>query len=278
MIEPPAQSDLPAATEPERAYRFERFTTKLLLDDLRFNATAPKAGDRVPSFDLPTLDRGRFRDDALGAAPVLMVFGSRTCPVTESAGPVLRNLHREFAGRIRFVVVNTREAHPGEVFPQPRSLSEKWEHALELRAHHGFDFEVAVDDIDGRLHRSMSPKPNSAYLLSPDGTILYRAHWANDERGLRTALAQAASGRPLPQGASKGMAGPLLRAVGHLPGVIAFAGRTVERDVWRAATPLAVLARLSQLFGKLRNDHRGAAAAALLAAAAAVPIGIILIL
>lgn len=276
MIEPPAQSDRPAETE--RGYRFERFTTGLLLDDLRFHAAAPKAGDRVPSFDLPTLDGGRFRDDDLGPRPVLMVFGSRTCPVTESAGPVLRQLHDEFAGRIRFVVVNTREAHPGDVFQQPRSLQEKWEHALELRAHHGFDFEVAVDDIDGRLHRAMSPKPNSAYLLSPAGTILYRAHWANDERGLCTALARAASGRPLPRGASKGMAGPLLRAVGHLPGVVAFAGRAVERDVWLAATPLAVLARLSRLFRKLRKDHRGTAAGALLIAALAIPVGAILAL
>ncbi|WP_205327748.1 deiodinase-like protein [Glycomyces sp. YM15] len=278
MSKPPAPSERPAETELERTYRFERFTTKLLIDDMRFPATAPKAGDRVPPFDLPTLDGGRFRDDDLGAAPVLMAFGSRTCPVTESAGPVLRRLHDEFAGRVRFVVVNTREAHPGDVFPQPRSFREKWEHALELRAHHGFDFEVAVDDIDGSLHRAMSPKPNSAYLLSPAGAVLYRAHWANDERGLRDALARAASGRPLQRGASRGMTGPLLRAVGHLPGVVAFAGRSVERDVWRAATPLAVLARLSRLFGRLRSDHRGAASLALLVAAAAIAVGIVLAL
>lgn len=278
MTEPLAQSDRPAGTEPEHAYRFQRFTTRLLLDDLRFPVAAPQAGDQVPSFDLPTLDGGRFRDDDLGAVPVLMVFGSRTCPVTESAGPVLRHLHDEFGGRIRFVVVNTREAHPGDVFPQPRSPHEKWVHALELRDHHGFDFEVAVDDIDGRLHRTMSPKPNSAYVLSPAGTILYRAHWANDERGLRGALARAAAGRQLHRGVSRGMAWPLMRAVGHLPDVVTFAGRTVERDVWRAAAPLAVLARLSRLFGRLRKDRRGVAALALLVAASAVTVGIALVL
>ncbi|WJK34324.1 redoxin domain-containing protein [Solwaraspora sp. WMMA2065] len=255
---------------PGSTYRFERFTTALLVDDMFFRADAPGAGDRVPTFDLPTLDGGRFRSADLGPLPVLMIFGSRTCPVTESAGPILRTLHAEFAGRVRFVLVNTREAHPGEVFTQPRTTQQKWAHAQELRTHHGFAFEVAVDDIDGDLHRAMTPKPNSAYLLSPTGVIVYRAHWANDERGLRSALTRASAGQPPVRGASRAMVGPLLRAVGHLPGVVAFAGRGVERDVWRAAAPLAVLGRLSRLFRRLPADRRGPAAAGLLLVIVAV--------
>jgi hypothetical protein len=63
---------------------------------------------------------------------------------------------------------------------------------------------------------------------------------------------------------------PLLRATGHLPGVVRFAGRQVERDVWTAALPLAALARLSRLFRWLPKDRRGPAAAALAAAAVAL--------
>ncbi|WP_332836028.1 deiodinase-like protein [Micromonospora phaseoli] len=207
-----------------------------------------------------------------GPIPVLMVFGSRTCPVTESAGPILRTLHAEFAGQVRFVLVNTREAHPGDVLTQPQSEQDKWAHAQELRAHHDFTFEVAVDDIDGQLHRAMTPKPNSAYLISSSGIIVYRAHWANDELGLRSALTQAAAGHQPARRASKGMIGPLLRAVGHLPGVVAFAGGKVERDVWLAAPPLAVLGRLSRLFGRLPADQRGTAATALLLLAVDAPL------
>lgn len=65
------------------------------------------------------------------------------------------------------------------------------------------------------------------------------------------------------------MARPLLRAVGHLPGVVAFAGRRVERDVWLAAPPLALLSRLSPLFGRLPADRRGPAAATALTLAVA---------
>ncbi|MFI7436288.1 TlpA family protein disulfide reductase [Micromonospora haikouensis] len=260
---------LPRATaltrpDPGAAYRFDRFTVRLLVDDLTFGRDAPGAGDPVPAFDLPTLDGGRFRSGDLGPRPVLLVFGSRTCPVTESAGPVLRRLHDEYADRVRFVLVNTREAHPGDVFGQPRTAGEKRAHAEELRDRHGVPFEVAVDDVDGRLHRAMSPKPNSAYLIDPGGVVRHRTHWANDERGLRSALAAVVAGRTPPRPHSRRMAGPLLRAVGHLPGVTAFAGRTVERDVWRAAPPLALLGRLSRLFPWLPADRRGPAAVALL--------------
>lgn len=259
-------------------YRFTRFRTALLIDDMTFDRAAPGPGDRIPGFDLPVLDGGRFSSTDLGRLPVLLVFGSRTCPVTESAGPVLHALHAEVGDRVRFVMVNTREAHPGDVFGQPATFAEKVIHAEELRAHHGLPFEVAIDDIDGRLHRAMSPKPNSAYLIDPAGVIRYRAHWANDERGLRAALTAAAAGRHPARRRSRAMLGPLMRAVGHLPGVVSFAGRQVERDVWRAAPPLAVLGRLSRLFARLRTDRRGPAAAALLAAAMLTMVGTILTL
>lgn len=104
---------------------------------------------------------------------------------------VLRRLHAEYGDKIRFVLVNTREAHPGDLFGQPQKWEEKWAHATELRRHHDIPFKVAVDDIDGALHRALTPKPNSAYLLGPSGTIRYRAHWANDPEDRRGAAATA---------------------------------------------------------------------------------------
>lgn len=266
----PARADAEAGDD----YRFERFRTGLLLSDMSFGADTPGAGDRIPAFDLPTLDGGRFSSADLGPLPVLLVFGSRTCPVTESAAPVLRGLHTEFGDAVRFVLVNTREAHPGRLIPQPRTFECKWEHARELRRHHALPFKVAVDGIDGEAHRAFGPKPNSAYLIDPEGTILYRAHWANDERGLRGALKAAVRGRAPARGHSRGMTGSLMRAVGHLPGTVRAAGSGAERDVWLAAPPLALLGRLSRLFGRLPADRRGVAAALLAAAflaGAAVP-------
>ncbi len=49
-------------------------------------------------------------------------------------------------------------------------------------------------DIDGTLHRALSPKPNSAYVLGKDGTILFRAQWANDTKALAGALEAITAG------------------------------------------------------------------------------------
>jgi hypothetical protein len=268
----------PSSRDAGADYRFESFRTSLLLDDMWYRSTDPGPGDTVPSFDLPTLDGGRFRSDDLGPRPVLLVFGSRTCPITESAGPRLVALHRQFGDRVRFVFVNTREAHPGDVIGQPQTFEDKRLHAEQLRLHHGFEFEVAVDDIDGTVHRHFSPKPNSAYFIEPDGKIAYRAHWANDDRALRQALDAVVTGRRPSRGRSRAMIGPLMRAVGHLPGVVAAGGPKIERDMWRAAPPLAVLGRLSRLFRPLPTDDRGPVAAltiAVLAIGAILAIGVL---
>ena len=172
------------AEDPEvagRRYRFEHLSLGTVLKDMYFSQGDPGPGDRVPGFDLPTLEGGRFRSaDLAESGPTLLVFGSYTCPVTDNAAPGLNELHERFGNRVRFVMVSVREAHPGKDAPQPMSLDEKAAHAEQLRDLHGFDFDVAVDDIDGTFHRALSPKPNSAYLLDRDGTILFRAQWAND--------------------------------------------------------------------------------------------------
>lgn len=245
-------------------YQYDTFTTGLILQDMAFKRTDPGPGHPVPAFDLPLVEGGRFRSTELGAKPVLMAFGSLTCPVTESSGPVLTELHRRFGHAVRFVIVNTREAHPGELIPQPKTFDQKERHAYRLKEHHHFAFEVAVDDIDGTLHRTLGPKPNSAYLLDPQGKILFRAHWANDAAGLEKALHETIAGKPLRRSKSAAMVWPLLKAIGYLPGVVENGGRKVARDVWRAVPPFGIMAGASRVFPFLPKDYRGAAAAAML--------------
>jgi hypothetical protein len=247
-------------------YRFDDLTTLMILDDLHFRRDDPGPGEKLPDFDLPTTQGGRFRSADLGSRPVFMIFGSRTCPITESSGPHLMDLHESYGSGIRFVMVNTREAHPGEIITQPRSADEKFEHAVALQDHHGFAFEVAVDDIDGTLHRTLGPKPNSAYLVDREGTILYRAHWANDHQSLEPILAELLQHGTVSRGKSRAFFRPLLMAIGHLPGIVREAGRKTGRDVWRAVPPLAVLASISRAFPHLEADRRGLMAALSLAA------------
>jgi thiol-disulfide isomerase/thioredoxin len=221
-------------------YRFEHLRLGIVLRDMYYAKTDPAPGDRIVDFDLPTLDGGRFRSaDLAETAPVLLVFGSYTCPVTDSAAPGLRELHAQFGKRVRFVMVNVREAHPGARVPQPKSFEKKKAHAESLRRVHDFQFEVAVDDIDGTLHRAMSPKPNSAYLLASDGSIIFRAHWANATRALSSALDDVAAGRPPRHTESHAPTHPIWPTARYVGAVLDRAGAGAWRDMWLAAPPMA---------------------------------------
>ena len=44
-----------------RRYRFEHLSLPVVLGDMAFGKNDPGPGDRIPDFDLPTLDGGRFR-------------------------------------------------------------------------------------------------------------------------------------------------------------------------------------------------------------------------
>ena len=236
----------PATTDEGNAYRFRRLSLRLILPDMYFRKTDPSPGDPVPDFDLPTLDGGRSRDLA-ESGPALLVVGSYTCPVTDSAAPGLNDLHARFGDRVRFVMVAVREAHPGARAPQPTDFETKRAHAERLRDLHNITYEVAVDDIEGRLHRALSPKPNSAYLLGSDGTILFRAHWANDTKALAKALDAVTAGRPLPRTQSRGLIRPIWPTVRYVAPTLDRAGRGAWRDMWLAAPPMAALAYLLRL-------------------------------
>ncbi len=224
-------------------YRFEHLALPLVLRDMYFNKDDPVPGDRVPDFDLPTLGGGRFRSTDLGeTGPALLIFGSSTCPVTDSAAPGLKELHGRFGDRVRFVMIDVREAHPGKAVPQPQTFDEKMAHAQLLRDLHGFEFEVAVDDIDGALHRALSPKPNSAYVLDKDGTILFRAQWANDTNALAAALDAVAAGNVPRRSRTGGLVRPILRLLRDVAPVLDRAGGGAWGDMWRAAPPMAAMA------------------------------------
>jgi len=222
-------------------YRFERLALPLVLKDLYFSKGDPGPGDRVPEFDLPTVDGGRFRASDL-AGPALLIFGSSTCPVTDNAAPGLNELYQRFGKRVRFVMVNVREAHPGKAFPQPRTPDAKMAHAKRLRNLHRFEFEVAVDDVDGTLHRALSPKPNSAYVLGAGGTILFRAQWANDTKALAAALEAIVASKSPRRSQSGGMVTPMLRMFRNIAPALDRAGAGAWADMWRVAPPLAAVA------------------------------------
>ena len=139
-------------------------------------------------------------------------------------------------------MVNVREAHPGKAVPQPKALDEKTVHAEQLCDLHGFEFEVAVSDIDGTLHRALSPKPNSAYILGKDEAILFRAQWANDTKALAEALDAVVAGESPRRSQSGGIVRPMNRLMRNVAPVLDRAGGGAWREMWLVAPPMAAMA------------------------------------
>ncbi len=262
--------DAGVADEPttlaDKQYRYARFTIRLLLRDMRFRKGAAVPGDPVPAFNLVTTDGQELTNqDVFGNKPVLLIFGSITCPMTASAMPFLTQLHAEFGDRVDFIMLNVREAHPGEHFRQPLTVAEKLDHARALKELYGISWTVATDNIEGSLHRALDPKPNSAFLTNAAGVIIFRSLWASDQKAVRQALESAVAGRTLDKSQSQALFLPVARAMGQVQEVMERAGPQAVKDLWRVGLPMALAGRVATFFSPLSRDQRGVAAALTLA-------------
>jgi hypothetical protein len=242
-------------------YRYKRFTTSLLFRDLRFRKGTAAPGDAFPEFEMMTTDNTRLvNDEVFGEKPVIFIFGSMTCPMTASAAPSLQKLYDEFGDRAHFIMLYVREAHPGEHFTQSESIEGKLDHARALKDFYDIQWTVAADNVDGDLHRALDPKPNSAFLMDKDGTILFRSLWASDYCALRAALRAATAGQPLPSQQSTKVVGPVVEAMGYVHDAMKRGGPQAVKDLWRAALPMALAGRIAIVFSGFSPARRGVAA------------------
>ena len=257
-------------------YRYRHFTTSLLFRDLWFRKGAAEPGDSLPPFQIVSTNGDSLENrDVFGDKPVLLIFGSMTCPMTASAMPSLQTLYDEFSGQIDFIMLYVREAHPGEHFTQSEIIEDKLENARSLKQFYNIHWTVAVDNIDGDLHRALDPKPNAAFLMSNTGEILFRSLWAADRQALHRALAAVAAGRALQTKQSQALLGPVARAMGQVQEVMERAGPQAVTDLWWAGLPMALAGRIASFIPWFTPDQRGVAAVLIMAAAMLVAVGIL---
>ncbi len=243
-------------------YRYPRFTREILFRDLSFRGE-PSPGQPLPDFELATTEGDPIRTrDLVGRRPLLLTCASVTCPMAIEAGPALRRLYAAFGEHVAFVTLYVREAHPGEHYPQPATFAQKVAHARAYRDLLGLPWPVAVDSLDGDLHRALDPRPNAAYLMAAGGTVAFRALASNAERVLRAGLEALVAGEPLPRGERQPRVLPALRAIGVLDAVLGRAGPAARRDFRRALPPAYALVCLAPLFYPLPPLGRGVAALA----------------
>jgi tetratricopeptide (TPR) repeat protein len=181
---------------------------KLIADLEQPGATAPAdasplLGQAAPDVELRRPEGGTFRLSSLRGQPVLLAFGSYTCPQFRHGAAVLNELHRRFGDRVRFVAVYTREAHPqgeswqstvnereGIALPEARTEKERAAHAALARKKLDIPYEVTVDGMDGVLEAAFAAFPSHAFLVDATGKVVYTT--ALDEASLQPDALQKA--------------------------------------------------------------------------------------
>lgn len=215
----------------------------------------------MPAFDLPTTAGDHVRkSDFAGRRPLLLTFASITCPMVASNGPALKRLYQRFGDRVAFVTLYVREAHPGERYPQPDAFEQKLEYARQYKKRDRIPWPVAVDNVEGDLHRTLDPKPDAAYLVNTYGDVAFRTVSSSDERVLREGLEAIVSRQPLTIGERQPRVVPLLKGLGMMREILNLAGQEARQDFRRELPPVYALACLAALFRPLPPLGRGIAA------------------
>ena len=108
--------------------------------------------------------------------PVLMVFGSYTWPPFRQRVAANESLYNRYSDRIHFIIVYTVEAHPSPLV-NPRTYEERVEQAIKCSEEDSINVTVIVDEVDNSVWRAYGARPNNAYLIDTDGTIIEKQIW-----------------------------------------------------------------------------------------------------
>ena len=146
--------------------------------------------------------------------PVVLVFGSYSCPKLRSSAADLRKIAAEYHDRVDFRLVYISEAHPrngpesqwqstinqreGIDLAEARTLLEKQEHAALCVRKLDLPFAVAVDGMDAAAERAYQAWPSRLYLVGRDGRVAYETrlgeldfHGDDLERAIREMLGKS---------------------------------------------------------------------------------------
>lgn len=186
-----------------------------------------RAGDPAPDFTLAPADGGgeirlsNFR----GEKPVVLIFGSYTCPPFRDVYPTMERLHDEYGDRVAFLYVYIREAHPqdGWKIPRnerqgirifdPKTYDERQQQVRTACAFFETKIPAVVDKMDDAVSRAYAAWPSRIFLVDEGGIIA--VHGGPGPRGLVPAAREVASWLKDRYGAGPGrLSGPPLRREG----------------------------------------------------------------
>jgi tetratricopeptide (TPR) repeat protein len=122
--------------------------------------------------------------------PMVLVFGSYTCPKLRGSAADLKRIAGEYRDRVDFRLVYIREAHAqggaesewqstinikdGISLAPARTLPEKQDHAALCLRKLDLPFPAVVDGMDGEAETAYQGWPSRLYLVGRDGKVAFQ--------------------------------------------------------------------------------------------------------
>jgi len=147
-----------------------------------------RQGDRAPGFTLRSPDGKQTVTlaDFRGKQPVVLIFGSYTCPPFRDVYPTLERLHGTYGEKVAFLYVYIREAHAedgwkmkrnqkeGIAIKDPKTMEERTAVAQQACAFFKTKIPGVVDTIDDATDRAYAAWPSRIFLVDEQGAIAVR--------------------------------------------------------------------------------------------------------
>jgi tetratricopeptide (TPR) repeat protein len=162
---------------------------RLLLNKLRSSRQngALSTGDPAPEFVATKSDsKNKVSFSQLRrSGPILLIFGSYTCPNFRGAAAVLNQLYSRYKNEIPFYLIYIREAHSSSdwmstqnrresiTLPPAATMAEQQEHATMCVRKLHIEFPTLVDAMDGAAERAYSAWPSKAVIVDRHGRIQF---------------------------------------------------------------------------------------------------------
>jgi tetratricopeptide (TPR) repeat protein len=147
----------------------------------------PRPGDPAPEFSSTPVGSGDLvsLSKLRNAGPVLLVFGSYTCPNFRSAAGTLNRLYGEYKSRVPFYLIYIREAHStadwastknereGIVVEPVTTTGQQKEHATMCVRKLHIEFPALLDSMNGDAEKAYSAWPSKAFLVDKRGRVIF---------------------------------------------------------------------------------------------------------
>lgn len=182
------------------------FTLPLLSQHDKKGPSSRKTSGTQKSADQKTDQTVALRD-LRSNQPVVLIFGSFTCPPFRNQLEGVDVVYKQFKDRAQFLFVYVREAHPDSILsvigqngketllkiPQPKDMSTRVSNATVCQRTKDLNLPIAVDTIDNRVGKAYAGRPNRMVIVGTDGKILFATDPSprgTDARSLRTWLSK----------------------------------------------------------------------------------------